>query len=130
MAFVIEDIDNEIFGSYCETEISQTYVEWQQTDDKSFQFNLQSKNNRLDKPMKFEIKDLKDGGIKLYEKSYDDLIELGNIYLNKENSKNQSYCYQNENNFNYHGIENAVCGKTWINGGCFTPKRILVIQME
>ena len=35
----------------------------------------------------------------------------------------------NENNFNYHGIEKALCGKTKYYE-YFTPKRILVIQME
>ena len=41
-----------------------------------------------------------------------------------------SYCYQDEDYFNYHGIQNALCGKIRFNGGGFTPKRILVIQME
>ena len=43
----------------------------------------------------------------------------------KENDKNGSSCNQHENYFNYHGIENALCGKDE-----FTPKRILVIQMN
>ena len=60
------------------------------------------------------------------------LIKLGEIVLEKENTKNESYCsYQNEYNdkFDYHGIENALCGKTEDNNP-FTPKRILVIQMK
>ena len=77
--------------------------------------------------MKFEIKYLKKGGIYLYKKSSEYLMALGDIYLNKENNKNESYCYQSEDHFNYHGIEKALCGKT---GDYFTPKRILVIQME
>ena len=38
--------------------------------------------------------------------------------------------------FDYYGIENALCGKTTnehnnpSEGKCFTPKRILVIQMK
>ena len=117
---------------YSNTKIIEKYG-WprQMTDSKSFQFNLQSKNNRLDKPMKFEIKDLEyGGGIWLYEKSdeYNILIILGEIYLYKENKKNESYCYQYEWNFNYHGIENALCGKTDYKN--FTPKRIIVIQMK
>ena len=44
----------------------------------------------------------------------------------KENYKNESRCYQSEYNFDYHGIENALCGKYEY----FTPKRILVIQMK
>ena len=116
------------------TEVIEEY-DWQETDSKSFHFNLQSKNNRLKQPMKFEIKDLKRGGIYLWEKSDDDLIKLGHIYLKKENKKNKSYCYQNEDNFDYHGIEKALCGKTYKFSNhplneYFTPKRILVIQMK
>ena len=116
--------------------VGKYFPNCQETDDKSFHFNLQSKNNRLDKPMKFEIKDLKRGGIWLIEKSDDYLITLGNIYLCKENYKNESYCEQYEDCFNYHGIENALCGKTTFfgfddyNGESFTTKRILVVQME
>ena len=76
--------------------------------------------------MKFEIKDLKFGGIGLGEKSHDCLIDLGDIVLWKENYKNESRCWQNENVFDYHGIEKALCGKTMRS---FNPKRILVIQM-
>ena len=59
-------------------------------------------------------------------KKYDDrLILLGDIVLAKENWKNQSFCYQDEDHFDYHGIDFALCGKIgWI------PKRILVIQMK
>ena len=79
--------------------------------------------------MKFEIKDLKYGGYVLCEKSDEFLIYLGDIVLCKENCKNYSLCYQNENEFDYHGIENALCGKTG-NIKPFKPKRILVIQMK
>ena len=61
------------------------------------------------------------------------MIYLGDIVLKKENEKNHSFCYQNEDIFDYHGIENALCGKTnsWRNDGeNFTPIRILVIQMK
>ena len=81
--------------------------------------------------MKFEIKGLKEGRVYLCEKSHHNcLIDLGKIVLCKENKKNNSYCHQFENNFNYHGIKKALCGKTWINGNVFKPKRILVIQMQ
>ena len=96
------------------------------TDTKSFKFNLQS-NGRLSKPMKFEIKDLKRGGIYLYEKSDRRLIGLGDITLSKENKKNDCHCDQDVDHFDYHGISNALCGK--IHPNRFTPKRILVIQM-
>ena len=99
-----------------------------ETDNKSFEFNLES-NGRLQQPMKFEIKDLKKGGYCLYEKSDYDLIILGDIYLYKENEKNYSHCWQHKYSpFDYHGIKNALCGKTKYEN--FTPKRILVIQMK
>ena len=41
-----------------------------------------------------------------------------------------SCCIQTEDYFYYHGIENALCGKTFENGEQFTPERIIVIQME
>ena len=95
-------------------------------DNKSFEFNLYS-NGRLKQPMKFEIKDLKWGGYCLFEKSSSWLIGLGEIELFKENWKNQSRCYQFDDQFDYHGIKNAFCRKT---DDKFTPKRILVIQMK
>ena len=60
------------------------------------------------------------------------LIILGDIYWSKENWKNNSLCEQNEDRFDYHGIEKALCGKEPIAIGWmfFTPKRILVIQMK
>ena len=51
-----------------------------------------------------------------------------NIFLKKENWKNESNCWQDEDDFDYHGIEKALCGKA--RPTRFTPKRILVIQME
>ena len=47
--------------------------------------------------------------------------------------KNESCCHQDENRFDYHGIENALCGKEpkgKYGEMFFTPKRILVIQMK
>ena len=132
LIFIIEDEYGEIFGYYFNTYIVEEYYEWNETDNKTFHFNLQSKYNRLDKPMKFEIKNLKEGGICLSEQSDDWLIRLGDINLRKENKKNRSFCYQNKDKFNYHGIENALCGKSAKKffGESFTPKRILVIQMK
>ena len=130
LTFIVEDEDGEIFGYYSNTRVVEDYSFPQITNYKSFQFNLQSQNNRLKQPMKFEIKDLKLGGIYLFEKSVPNLICLGNIYLYKENNK--SFCHQNDL-FEYHGIENALRGETPNKSGTanlFTPKRILVIQMK
>ena len=128
LVFLIEDEDEEKFGYYLNTEVIEKYDDWIETDNKSFEFNLES-NGRLEHPMKFEIKDLKVGGYGLYEKSSWFLIALGDIGLYKENNKNESLCGQNEDKFDYHGIENALCGKIYYPDK-FTPKRILVIQMK
>ena len=46
------------------------------------------------------------GGYRLYDKSDSwSLIDLDNINLMKE----ISYCYQNEEQFNYHNIPKALC---------------------
>ena len=130
LVFLIEDEDGEKFGYYLNTKVIKEY--WPnviETDNKSFHFNLES-NGRLQQPMKFDIKNLKYGGYLLYEKSSVNLITFGDIVLWKENKKNSSFCYQNEDWFDYHGIEKALCGKIGWKGEFFTPKRILVIQMK
>ena len=128
LTFIIEDEEGEKFGYYLNTEVVERYFEVIATDNKTFHFNLQSKNERLKQPMKFEIKDLEWGGINLFEKSHHCLITLGNIYLYKQNQKSDSCCKQYEERFNYHGIGNALCGKIGLD--TFIPKRILVIQMK
>ena len=99
-------------------------------DNKSFEFNLES-NGRLPNPMKYEIKDVKNGGYNLFSiwDSNQALIRLGDIILFKEDMKSQSKCCVQTNGYiDYHGIEYPLCNKT--NGNQFTPKRIIVIQMK
>ena len=136
LSFVIEDNDREIFGYYLNTEVVEKYglFNRHETDFKSFEFNLQS-NERLPKPMKFEINNLNVGGIYLYSNSDQfTSIQLGDIILPKERNKYQSFCFPQKNSevFNYYGIENALCGKTGklCEGENFNLKRFIVIQME
>ena len=67
----------------------------------------------------------------LYDYIADPLFEFGNVSLYTENEKTSCNCWQNDNCFNYHGIENALCGKEKNEYGFmyFIPKRILIIQM-
>ena len=134
VAFIIEDEEGEIFGYYCNTEIIGKYTNDITVDDKSFQFNLQSKDNRLSKPMKFAVKDFEKGGIKLnnYALKRCPLICFGEIVLYSKDAIENCNCYQNENYFDYHGIENALCGKSVndITADSFIPKRLFIIQME
>ena len=53
-----------------------------------------------------------------------------NIDISKKESKHLS-CHRQKDYFYYHGIQHALCGKTNDFGFIyFTPKRILVIQMQ
>ena len=90
--------------------------------------------------MKFENINYRYGCV-LYDTDDEKLIQIGDIILFKEEMKEKSFCEKCfEDHYNYYRIENAVCGRTryidyhnenveW-KGECFTPKRILVIQME
>ena len=88
LVFLIEDKDGEKFGYYLNREVIEKYGKLIETDNKTFEFNLES-NGRLQQPMKFEIKNLYRGGYFLYQKSDDWLVKLGDILLKKENNKNQ-----------------------------------------
>ena len=127
LMFLIEDENNEQFGYHLNTEIEKKYDEFIKTNYKSFHFNLKSNNNRLRNCLKFEIIE-NEVGYWLFNDIDSRLIAFGDIVLFKENLKNKSYCTQTENWFDYHGIENALCGKEGLND-CFIPKRIVVIKM-
>ena len=137
LVFLIVDEENEIFGYYLNTQIENQYYEtfFKATDFKSFEFNLQSNNNRLYKPMKFEIQEPA-YGYYLTDQSNNLLISLGDINIFKLDKKYSSSCIQRSYAFNYHEINNALCGKSKYEENCewkgenFTPKRILVIQMK
>ena len=136
LVFLIEDKHGEKFGYYLNTEVNNQYNEWIQTDDKSFEFNIQS-NGRLDQMMKFPIKDTQ-SGYKLYDKENALLIQLGDIWLCKQNNnKLSSCCEQNEDKFDYQGIESVLCGKlvkrnenNKLSGDEFYIVRLKVFQMK
>ena len=129
LIFLIENDNGETFGYYVNSEINNQYYTQILVDKKSFEFNLTSKNGRLSKPMKFEIKDCENGGICLFEKFDELLINLGDIYLYKQHKKNQSYCVKQDECVNYHGINNALCGSCGYNN-TFDVKKFIVIQMK
>ena len=125
LLFLIEDEDGEKFGYYLNSQLGEKCGKLMPVDNKTFHFNIKS-NGRLDKPMKFEIKERKDG-CGLCDDTNVALIVIGNIVLGKDNNRRMSYCDENEK-FNYHGIEHALCGKK--NPQKFIPKRIVVLQMK
>ena len=122
IAFIIEDSDNELFGYYLNSTVEEKYTILS-TDKKSFHFNLES-FGRLKYPTQFPIQNIKLGGLKLFEKSHDSLITIGDISLFKVHKKNWSSISQLDTNFDYHRLSLALCGKQ-----VFTPIKIIVIQM-
>ena len=71
------------------------------------------------------MKKIIEGGIELTSNDDKILIKLGDICLMKKDNKNESYCNQNEDNFDYCRINNALS----LNYN-FIPKRLIVIQMK
>ena len=130
LLFLIEDTDGEKFGYFENTSICENDFKLKKSDLNSFAFNLKS-NGRLPSPMKFESK-TEWNKCNLSYKSDSVLITIGDIHLCKKESKNQSFCEQNEDIFNYHGFEKGLCGKIgekcW--GEKFVPKRFVVVQMN
>ena len=128
--FLIEDDNNEMFGFYFNKQIplNENYNE---TDKYSFYFILNSK--RKSSPMKFNQITNCRYGIHLFSKHSYKLIQLGDISLYKEDSKEKSYCRGINGNCggDYYGITNGLFEIDQRNNGqlFFIPKRILVIQM-
>ena len=130
LIFLVEDTNGYLFGYYLHTEIQAKYRVDQSTDEHTFLFLLDSQGV-IPSMMKFEIKDTH-WGCMLYENDEDYLIGLGcgGIFLQKQNYKEESYSWKQPKYFNYHDIPISLCGKTTYKDICFTPKRILVIQMQ
>ena len=131
LLFVIEDEELNKFGIYYSSPIaSNSYNTLYRTNNETFLFSLRY-NGILKKEgmKKFEIID-KSYGYCLYKKSSDMLIGFGKTYaiaLYKSSVKHKSYCKQHLNQFNFHGISNALLGRDIPE--YFIPKRITVIQM-
>ena len=130
LAFVIEDDNDEIFGYYFNTEIKLNDAN-SKTDRKSFQFNLQSKNDEINNK-RFDITIL-GCVVRLHDKSSNLLIQLGNIRLYKD-KKQQSNCYKGiEESCFYYGNSTRLPfkpKKDQMLVGEFTIKKFIVIQMK
>ena len=129
LLFVIEDTFGNKFGYYSTTKIQPNkFMEWVKADPNTFLFSLNS-NGRIDKPMKFEIINQRNG-YQLFPPNDYKLIWFGGKAINvlKAGHKGLSTCTQNDSSFDYHGYQNALCGKEGSFG--WTPKRIIVVQMN
>ena len=139
LVFLIESEDGQKFGYFCnKTIVFERVDESLYGDNKTFVFNLES-NGRLEKPMKFDMEDEREGSIVFWEDHSIYLIQLGDIFLSKKDDKDESFCidnYYQKNGFNYNKIDNALCGTSksfddhWYDGDTFDLKRIVVIQMK
>ena len=131
IVIMIYDTNGNVFGAYINNKIDTiiSYI----FDQNSFVFSLKS-NGRLEKPMKFPIKNpLK--SLKLYFENISWLFSIGSndgtggwddISIMKgdcQNMKPGNGCLQLS--YNYHGIENALCGENK-----FSIQKIFVIQMK
>ena len=132
LLFLIETTDREKFGYYCNSIIEENYFYRNETDMKTFEFNLKSKNKELKSPLKYKINDLENGGCMLHRNSDEDgyLISLGDIHLCKQHKQDESHTEKIKTHFNYNiKWGNALSGKN-IKPHYFNVKRILVIQMK
>ena len=132
--FIIEDENGEIFGYYLHDEVVEKLDEYNiysrtKTVKESFQFILKTKNDKINQPMKFDIKDTLLGGYCLIDPQKSQLIRLGNIDLFKINSGNNSIHHKFMSRIDYHGMEKDLFG-VGVNEIHFIPKRIVVIQMK
>ncbi|BFU24939.1 trichohyalin, putative [Entamoeba histolytica] len=123
---IIEDSEGNKFGGYvnCKIDKVDNFV----YDSQSFLFSLES--NRM---KKFDNKQ-QQYAFKLFNQFCGWLFAFGcgligyydDIQVYKENNKTKSRCKQLL--FEYEGIENELCGKE--DPKCFTPKRIIAIEMK
>ena len=139
LVFLIETIFGEKFGYYLNPQIRKKYITPFdppiQVDKKTFHFNLQSNDKHMNKPMKFEIKNVVNGGYNLIdpEESCTNLIFLGDIILCNKTDQMGSICSQNENSFDYHGVKNPFNEKLndpFTNENYFSATRLVIIQMQ
>ena len=119
LLIVIEDMNNNKFGGYLHSQIisMNSYI----NDSNSFLFSLQS-NGRLQGMTKFEITQSQYAFYMSNQMNHV-LFKFGNdLNVYTANMKSSSYCDQQS--FNYHGYNHALCGNQ-----TFTPKRFVVFQM-
>ena len=81
-------------------EVSDIYKKWIETDYKSFHFNLQSKNNRLKQPMKFEIKE--------YEAKMQKSVSVYESNLSSIRASQANAAVLSRVSFDYYGVDTPV----------------------
>ena len=124
LVFLIQDYHDDKFGEYINCEIANETLRPKNSDDKAFQFNLES-HGRFQGPIKAEIIDTT-RGYQLFAKqqNYSHLICFGTITLIKENFGPCQY-FDGNAIFDYHGNKN-ILSKDF----SFWLKRLVVIEMK
>ena len=128
---MVEDENNNKFGCYSNGEITKKNVRTK--DYELFLFSIRS-NGRYSGMTKIEPID-NPFGFGLFEKNREELVQIGfgpAISILKKSCKNNSKCVQNDEAFDYHRIERALCGvePNYKGEMIFKPKKIIVIQMK
>ena len=130
LLFIIFEEKGEIFGYYFNGKIIEQYETMIEAEKNSFHFNLLSKRYR--NPIKFDIRNKKEGGCWLYESHLNELIQIGEMIIYKSDQKEKSYCIQTNTIFDYKSIPHALIGlkPDVFDFMFFNPKRIIVYQMK
>ena len=135
LMFLVSDTKGNKFGYYLASKIKpNTFNKWKKTTSNSFLFSLES-NGRLNKMMKFEIKNTSNGYI-LCKQESKNLITLGGgrffnggIVLLKRNAEKQSFCFQHDEDFDYHGLQHVLVGNDeGYEFDLFDMKRLIVVE--
>ena len=122
LLFLIKSDNNIKFGGFLNTIIDKRGDDKWIKDENAFLFTF--KDN---KPMKFNIKkDKSEYAFIVRTKKQEDLFNFGyyDINIYKKGYKSEI----KPNTFEYEGNTNALIGRT--GPRCFSPKRIIVIQMK
>ena len=128
LIFIVEDTNDNKFGYYFNGTINKLNNYMKSTG--CFTFSLKS-NERLNRMHKFEEKKIF-GGFCVYGKSCPSLFNShGGFGIRTENDKEGSWCVENEEYYDYHGLTNVYLSNSHSRSSVyFTPKRITVIQMK
>ena len=129
LTFIVEETSGNKFGYYFNGTVNKYNSCIKSTG--CFQFSLKS-NGRINGMMKFEQQG-SCGGLCIDDKRSSYLFQMnGGICPHKENSKGNSYLYENTYCFDFHGYKNVFLSNSFNNNSSvkFTPKRITVIQMK
>ena len=104
------------------------YIKAIPTDEKTFLFSLESNGRIKEGMMKFENVDgfgLTFFPLKDYQKILFGVGGGSEFAICVKEFKFESYCFQFEKHFDYHGYKQVLCGEK-----NFDPKHFFVIQMQ